>query len=111
MKLFKANQRSLLQTPSAAFSSQASFVQRWNKINEEALLGGGLKRIEKQHAQHKLTARERLELLFDRGSFQEYDRLVTHRCHDFGMDKERYFGDGVVTGHGTVNGRVTYAFS
>lgn len=74
-------------------------------------MGGGTKRMEKQHAQNKLTARERIELLFDAGSFVEYDKLVTHRCHDFGMDKEKYYGDGVVTGHGLVNGRITYAFS
>ena len=86
-------------------------MQRWGKINEEALLGGGAKRIEKQHAQHKLTARERIELLFDTGSFVEYDKLVTHRCHDFGMEKEKIYGDGVVTGHGLINGRFTYAFS
>lgn len=95
----------------APFSSSAAFVQRWGKINEEALLGGGAKRIEKQHAQHKLTARERIELLFDTGSFVEYDKLVTHRCHDFGMEKEKIYGDGVVTGHGLINGRFTYAFS
>ncbi len=59
-----------------------------------------MKRIEKQHASHKLTARERIELLFDPGSFVEYDKYVTHRCHDFGMEKEKYYGDGVVTGHG-----------
>jgi acetyl-CoA carboxylase carboxyltransferase component len=74
-------------------------------------MGGGQKRIDKQHASHKLTARERLELLFDHGSFVEYDKYVTHRCHDFGMEKEKYYGDGVVTGHGLVNGRLTYAFS
>lgn len=114
MKVFQKNlrhYRSLQTQASAAFSAQANFVQRWGKINEEALLGGGAKRIEKQHAQHKLTARERIELLFDAGSFVEYDKLVTHRCHEFGMEKEKIHGDGVVTGHGTVNGRVTYAFS
>ena len=114
MKVF---QNKLLATSSfmgaqqRAMFSSANFVQRWNKINEEALLGGGAKRIEKQHAQHKLTARERIELLFDAGSFVEYDKLKTHRCHDFGMEKEKYYGDGVVTGHGLVNGRITYAFS
>jgi len=114
MKVFQKNMRhyrSLQTQASAAFSAQANFVQRWGKINEEALLGGGAKRIEKQHAQNKLTARERIELLFDTGSFVEYDKLVTHRCHEFGMEKEKIYGDGVVTGHGTVNGRITYAFS
>jgi propionyl-CoA carboxylase beta chain len=114
MKVFQKNlrqARSLQSQAMAAFSAQASFVQRWGKINEQALLGGGAKRIEKHHQQHKLTARERIELLFDPGSFVEYDKLVTHRCHEFGMDKEKIYGDGVVTGHGTVNGRTAYAFS
>ena len=115
MKVFQKKMRSLktgfITAPNAAFSAPASFVQRWGKINEEALLGGGPKRIEKQHAQHKLTARERIELLFDQGSFVEYDKLVTHRCTDFGMEKEKIYGDGVVTGHGEINGRIAYAFS
>jgi propionyl-CoA carboxylase beta chain len=62
------------------------------------LKGGGQKRIDKQHSNHKLTARERIELLFDEGTFNEYDRYVTHRCTDFGMEKEKIYGDGVVTG-------------
>lgn len=74
-------------------------------------MGGGQKRIDKQHSQHKLTARERIELLYDPGSFVEYDKYVTHRCRDFGMEKENYYGDGVVTGHGLINGRTAYAFS
>jgi len=74
-------------------------------------MGGGQQRIDKQHSNHKLTARERLELLFDDGSFVEYDRYVTHRCTDFGMDKQKFYGDGVVTGQGTVNGRTVFAFS
>ena len=100
-----------MRTQAYGFSAQADFVVRWNKINEEALLGGGIPRINKQHAQHKLTARERISLLFDPNSFVEYDKLVTHRCHDFGMDKEKIYGDGVVTGHGMINGRLAYAFS
>jgi len=79
--------------------------------SEQALLGGGAKRIESQHAKGKLTARERLQLLLDEGSFEEIDMLVTHRCRDFGMEKEVYPGDGVVTGYGTVNGRLVYVFS
>jgi acetyl-CoA carboxylase carboxyltransferase component len=75
------------------------------------LLGGGIKRIEKQHATNKLTARERINLFFDQGTFQEYDKYVTHRCYDFGMEKEKIHGDGVITGHGLVNGRLVYAFS
>lgn len=78
---------------------------------EEALLGGGKKRIDAQHAKGKLTARERLELLLDPGSFEEIGMLVTHRCKDFGLEKEIYPGDGVVTGHGTIEGRLVYVFS
>ena len=78
---------------------------------EQALAGGGAKRIEAQHKKGKLTARERLTLLLDEGSFQEIGMLVTHRSRDFGMEKEIYPGDGVVTGFGTVNGRPIYVFS
>jgi propionyl-CoA carboxylase beta chain len=73
--------------------------------------GGGLKRIEAQHARGKLTARERLELLLDEGSFEEFDMYVEHRCIDFGMEQSKVPGDGVVTGWGTINGRVTYVFA
>ena len=73
--------------------------------------GGGLKRIEAQHARGKLTARERLELLLDEGSFEEFDMYVEHRCIDFGMEESRVPGDGVVTGWGTINGRVTYVLA
>jgi propionyl-CoA carboxylase beta chain len=75
------------------------------------LLGGGDARIQKQHDKGKLTARERMALLFDDGTFREYDRLKAHRCTEFGMDAESYPGDGVVTGHGCINGRTVYAFS
>ncbi len=78
---------------------------------QQAYQGGGIKRIEKQHAKGKLTARERLEYLFDDGTFEEVGALVTHRTVDFGMDKQNYYGDGVVTGFGYVNGRLVYAFS
>jgi propionyl-CoA carboxylase beta chain len=79
--------------------------------NAEALLGGGEKRIEQQHAKGKLTARERLELLLDEGSFEEMGRFVMHRGRDFGLDKEYYLGDGVVTGYGKIGGRLVYVFS
>jgi propionyl-CoA carboxylase beta chain len=79
--------------------------------NGEALLGGGEKRIEQQHAKGKLTARERVLLLLDEGSFEELGKFVMHRSKDFGLDKEYYLGDGVVTGFGTVNGRLVYIFS
>jgi len=77
----------------------------------EARAGGGEKRVAAQHKRGKLTARERVELLLDEGSFEEFDMFVEHRCTDFGMEKTKYPGDGVVTGWGTVNGRVVYVFS
>ncbi len=76
-----------------------------------ARLGGGAKRIDAQHAKGKLTARERIELLLDEGSFEEFDTFVAHRCTDFGMEASRPWGDGVVTGWGTVNGRLVYVFA
>ena len=77
----------------------------------KALVGGGQERIDAQHAKGKLTARERLELLLDKASFEEFDMFVTHRSRDFGLDKVKYYGDGVVTGHGTINGRQVFVFS
>jgi len=77
----------------------------------EARKGGGEKRIAAQHEKGKLTARERIEILLDEGSFEEYDMFVTHRSHEFGLEKQKYLGDGVVTGHGTIDGRVVYVFS
>ena len=77
----------------------------------EARLGGGQRRIDAQHARGKLTARERLELLLDEGSFEEFDMFVRHRSTDFGMEADRPYGDGVVTGWGTINGRMVYAYS
>ena len=80
-------------------------------IREEALKGGGEKRIEAQHKKGKLTARERLHFLLDKGSFEEIGRLVTHRSTLFGLDKQVFLGDGVVTGYGTINGRAVYVFA
>jgi acetyl-CoA carboxylase carboxyltransferase component len=77
----------------------------------EAKKGGGEKRIATQHAKGKLTARERIELLLDESSFEEFDMFVTHRCTNFGIEKQEYLSDGVVTGHGTIDGRVVYVFS
>ncbi|MCU0817626.1 MAG: acyl-CoA carboxylase subunit beta [Cypionkella sp.] len=77
----------------------------------KARLGGGQRRIDAQHSKGKLTARERIELLLDEGSFEEFDMFVAHRCTDFGMEADRPAGDGVVTGWGTVNGRMVYVFS
>lgn len=77
----------------------------------EALKGGGEKRIARQHEQKKLTARERVDYLLDEGSFEEIGILVTHRTTDFGMEEQQYYGDGVVTGYGTINGRLVYVFA
>tara|TARA_R110000868_G_scaffold89173_1_gene248314 strand:- start:2906 stop:3253 length:348 start_codon:yes stop_codon:yes gene_type:complete len=76
-----------------------------------ANLGGGQERIDKQHAKGKLTARERIHFLLDEGSFEEMGALVTHRTKDFGMEKQVFYGDGVVTGYGTINGRQVCVFA
>ncbi|MBL7052354.1 MAG: acyl-CoA carboxylase subunit beta [Candidatus Marinimicrobia bacterium] len=86
-------------------------IQELKQKREKSLLGGGEKRIESQHAKGKLTARERLELLLDPGSFEEIGALVLHRSKDFGLEKQRFLGDGVVTGYGTIDGRPVYVFS
>ncbi|HKL70624.1 acyl-CoA carboxylase subunit beta [Salibaculum sp.] len=86
-------------------------LQQLEDRREAARLGGGARRIDAQHAKGKLTARERIELLLDEDSFEEYDMFVAHRCIDFGMQDNRPYGDGVVTGWGTINGRQVYVFS
>ena len=78
---------------------------------EKAKLGGGIKRIDSQHAKGKLTARERIELLLDQDSFEEFDMFVTHRCAEFGMSDTKFLSDGVVTGQGTINGRLVFVFA
>ena len=78
---------------------------------QSARMGGGQKRIDAQHAKGKLTARERLDLLLDEGSFEEFDMFVQHRCTNFGMEKSKFNGDGVVTGMGTIDGRLVYVFA
>ena len=88
-----------------------AILEQLETRREQARLGGGQRRIDAQHAKGKLTARERLEVLLDEGSFEEFDMFVAHRCVDFGMDKQKYPGDGVVTGWGTINGRLVYVFS
>src|SRR5216110_1365152 len=80
-------------------------------LERRAELGGGEARVRKQHEAGKLTARERIELLFDPATFEEVDKLVTHRCRDFEMDKQRIPGDGVIAGHGLVDGRQVFAFA
>ena len=86
-------------------------IRRLEEKREKARLGGGQKRIDSQHAKGKLTARERIELLLDDGSFEEWDMFKEHRCTDFGMQEEHVPGDGVVIGYGTVNGRLIFVFS
>jgi propionyl-CoA carboxylase beta chain len=97
-------------SPADAKILQGKFDELERK-NEESLLGGGEKRVEQQHAKGKLTARERVLLLLDEGSFEELGKFVMHRSKDFGLDKEYYLGDGVVTGYGAIEGRLVYVFS
>jgi len=93
------------------FKSAEEKIKYLEKLNQEALLGGGEKRIALQHKKGKLTARERIDLLIDEGSFQEIGKLVTHRATDFGLEKQKILGDGVVTGYGKINGKLVYVFS
>ncbi|KZY53588.1 acyl-CoA carboxylase subunit beta [Sulfitobacter sp. KE29] len=86
-------------------------LEQLERRREDARLGGGQARIDAQHSRGKLTARERVDLLLDEGSFEEFDMFVTHRCTDFGMQDQKPAGDGVVTGWGTINGRLVYVFS
>lgn len=86
-------------------------LQQLDDRRADARLGGGQKRIDAQHGRGKLTARERVHLLLDEGSFEEFDMFVTHRCTDFGMEEQRPAGDGVITGWGTINGRLVYVFA
>src|SRR5947209_20296699 len=86
-------------------------IEELHRLREAAKLGGGQKRIDAQHAKGKLTARERLEILLDDGSFEELDMFVTHRSTDFGIGEQKYLGDGVVTGYGKIDGRLVFVFS
>src|SRR5512146_1976556 len=92
-------------------TAMKDILDKLEQRRADARLGGGEKRIAAQHKRGKLTARERIELLLDKGSFEEFDMFVQHRSNDFGMEKTKIPGDGVVTGWGTVNGRVVYLFS
>ncbi|MCF7823083.1 MAG: acyl-CoA carboxylase subunit beta [Candidatus Marinimicrobia bacterium] len=91
--------------------SRQDRIEQLHKLREEALLGGGQDRLDAQHAKQKLSARERLDLLLDPGSFEEMGMFVTHRSSNFGLNKQKFLGDGVVTGHGTINGRTVFVFS
>src|SRR5262249_38494965 len=86
-------------------------LDKLDERRESARGGGGARRIETQHQRGKMTGRERIELLMDKNSFEEFDMFVEHRSSDFGMDKSKIAGDGVVTGWGTVNGRSVFVFA
>ena len=86
-------------------------VEQLAEKRAAAALGGGQERIDKQHERGKLTARERVELLLDEGSFEEWDTFVEHRCTDFNMEDNKVLGDGVVTGYGSINGRMVFVYS
>ena len=92
-------------------SQQLESVKTLIQLREKARLGGGQKRIDSQHQKGKYTARERIAMLLDEGSFEEFDMFVTHRCTNFSMEKETYLGDGVVTGYGTIDGRLVYIYA
>ena len=86
-------------------------IKKLEEKRKKAQEGGGKARIEAKHKKGKLTASERIDLLLDKGSFEEWDMFVEHRSSDFGMDKKKIPGDGVITGHGTINGRLVFVFS
>ena len=92
-------------------SIQTEKISELVERRAKARMGGGQKRIDAQHAKGKYTARERIAKLLDEGSFEEYDMFVQHRCTNFGMEKTKFDGDGVVTGQGTIDGRLVYVFA
>lgn len=92
-------------------SVQTEKIKQLIAKREQAKLGGGQKAIDKQHARGKYTARERIDMLVDEGSFEEYDMFKLHRCHNFGMEKKQYLGDGVVAGSATIDGRLVYVYA
>ncbi len=92
-------------------SIQTEKIKELVEKREQARLGGGQKAIDKQHARGKYTARERIEMLVDKDSFEEYDMFKLHRCHNFGMEKKQFLGDGVVAGSATIDGRLVYVYA
>src|SRR2546423_14697565 len=92
-------------------TSNQTKLQRLKERAQRAEEGGGAERIEKQHAAGKMTARERLNFLLDDNSFEEFDKLVVHRSRDFGLERQQYPGDGVITGHGLIDGRQVFVFA
>jgi propionyl-CoA carboxylase beta chain len=95
-------------TPEAKHKIKLELLRERSELAEA---GGGEKRIEKQRAAGKMTARERIDFLLDEGSFEEFDKFVVHRSTDFGLDEQKYPGDGVVTGHGLIDGREVFVFA
>src|SRR5216117_1638951 len=95
------------QRPKQSKTKLELLRERANKAEQ----GGGVERIEKQHAAGKMTARERIEFLLDEDSFEEFDKLVVHRSHDFGLEQQLFPGDGVITGHGLIDGRRVFVFA
>lgn len=91
--------------------NREEIYSHFEEVDRQAALGGGIDRIERQHAEGKMTARERIDLLLDKGSFNELDRLVTHRCTDFGMEKKQIAGDGMVSGYGKIDGRPVFVYA
>ena len=91
--------------------NETSKNQKLNELKAQSRLGGGQARIDAQHKKGRMTARERLDLLLDRGSFREVDPFVVHRTTDFGLDEQKYMSDSVVTGWGTIDGRLVYVLS
>ena len=107
-----ADVRRIRKTRNTHFMSEIQKkITELMEYRQQARLGGGQRRIDSQHKKGKKTARERIAMLLDEGSFEEFDMFVTHRCHNFGLEEETYFGDGVVTGYGTIEGRLVYVFS
>ena len=102
---FPSVKKRYLSYGSASLQLKNKFRLKLENALNSANLGGGLQKLARQHEKGKLTARERILLLLDEDSFQEYDKLKTHRCSEFNMVDEKYYGDGVVTGHGTISGR------
>ena len=86
-------------------------IAELKKRDQMAQEGGGAQRRERQHKEGKMSARERVEFLLDEGTFEETDKLVTHRCHNFGMEKQKFYGDGFITGYGRVEGRLVFVFA
>ena len=91
--------------------NKKEIYKQFEELDKQASLGGGIDRINKQHEAGRMTARERVDLLFDKGTFVELDKFVTHKCTNFGMDKTKIAGDGIVSGYGKVDGRLVFAYA